>query len=383
MKNTILNKNSILITIIYLFGIFFLLLVLGYNSYNGGNSWQQGDWLINNHYSTIRRGWLGSIFIDLSYYLKINIIYIVTVVQGTIITFLFLILWRTGVKQSNNDIVFFLLISPIFIMYGFNDLDSSLRKEIIAYLAFIPLLIYSEKKENLLLYITTSSIIYLIAVLSHEANSFFLPFYIMAITIISKKKPRYLLPIFSIYLLISSVGIIYALTYSSIPDYMSVCEPIINLGVKNNICNGAIRWLEFDLHYAIETTKELVLSEKLYKFIISYIFSIFIFVYLMKNYFSIKFCFFASIISSLAFLPLYIMATDWGRWINYYASALTFILLIWINTNNSKIPKINFNKYQYIIFLLFLSSWGVIHVGGYISLKHSYIYRVILLMEAF
>lgn len=371
------NPNALLLTIIYTFGLLFLLLTLIYNAANGGDSWQQGDWLINNQIHPIRRGWLGSFFLEAAYYLKINPIYIVILIQGIIITFIFSILWLIGLKFKDNDIIFFLLISPIFIMYGFNDLGSSLRKEIIAYLAFTPLLIASIKQTKISFYITISIIIYGISVLSHEANIFFFPFYLISIVILNKNKTINLIPFFLIYIFISIIGAAYALTHSSVSDYMLVCKPILEAGTNINICNGAIKWLEFDIYYALEKTKELIISENLYKFFITYIFSIFIFSYLMKVYFSLKFCILSSTLASICFLPLYIIAIDWGRWINYYVSSLTFIILIWINLKNNKSKKIKLKKTEYIIYLLFISSWGVINIGGYISFEKSYIYKIL------
>ena len=376
MKSHIIT--FLLLSLFYLAAILFILGFLIYDLKVGGNSWKQGDWLINNEFDTIRRGWLGSFFLDLSYAINVNPVYIVGFLQGLITVCIFFVFLLSGYKLKGNDIAFFLLVSPAFIMFWFNDPGASMRKEILSYLAFVPL-IFSALYNNRYLYISIiiSVVFYSLAVFSHEANIFFVPFYVVSILII-KPKDRLLIIVSAFsYIAIAIAGLTYALFNSSVLDYMDVCKPVLDAGSSEEICKGAIQWLERDIYYAIEVSKGFMLSSNLYKFLIAYIFSLLIFVYLLKNYFSVRFCFIIAIFSSLCFLPLYVIAIDWGRWINYYTVSLTIVILIWMLSRGEEFKNIRFNDLNYYFLLLLFSSFGIANVGGYISIKHSYITRPI------
>lgn len=366
--------NEILLSALYAVGLVVILNFLSYDINSGGDEWRQGDWLINNDILEIRRGWLGSILLDISRYFKLNAIYIVVVAQGLITTLIFLTAWIAGLKLRNNDIAFFLLISPVFIMFWFNDLEGSVRKEILAYLAFTPFVFAAINNDGSkkLRYVLLSLTIFFIASFSHEANTLFLPFYIASLIIINKKIDRFVLLLSLVYIVISISGFLYAILNSSINNHMVICKPIIETGVSDSICEGAIRWLEYDTLYAFERVEKLISSEKLYSFFIAYIFSLLIFVYLMKEYFAYRFLIAVSLIVASFFVPLYIIAIDWGRWINFYVVSITFLIIIWMLSQKQSLKNIKFSNKKYTLFLIFFSSWGVTHIGGYFSLKNSY-----------
>jgi hypothetical protein len=154
---------------------------------------------------------------------------------------------------------------------------------------------------------------------------------------------------------------------------MIICKPIIETGVNDDICEGAIKWIEHDTLYALKRViKKLMFSKMLYSFFIAYIFSLLIFIYLMKEYFAYRFLIAASLIASFWFLPLYIIAIDWGRWINFYVVSLTFLIIIWMLNQKQSLKNIKFSNKKYTLLLIFFSSWSVTHIGGYFSLKNSY-----------
>ncbi len=61
----------------------YILLRLFYDIHSGGNSWKQGDWLINNYSLEIRRGPIGSFFILISDILGSSPLTVVFVTQFT------------------------------------------------------------------------------------------------------------------------------------------------------------------------------------------------------------------------------------------------------------------------------------------------------------
>jgi len=134
------NINLILLITLYLIGILVILMHLYIDIKNGGASYRQGDWLINNELVTVRRGVIGSIILYLSNLIDLSSLYFVGIIQAIIVFTIFLFYFIIGLNYKNNDAFLFLLISPLFILFWFNDLEGTFRKEIITYLAFTPFL---------------------------------------------------------------------------------------------------------------------------------------------------------------------------------------------------------------------------------------------------
>ena len=110
------NKNLLILSTLYIITLLNILFFLIYSIKNGGNSWSQGDWLINNEIQIVRRGWFGSFILFLSENLSLNPLYLLGLIQSIIIFFIFYSVWKASIKLdiNNNDALFFLLISPLF-----------------------------------------------------------------------------------------------------------------------------------------------------------------------------------------------------------------------------------------------------------------------------
>lgn len=387
MKHQVLkrNKNLLILSTLYIITLLNILFFLLYSIKNGGNGWSQGDWLINNEIQNIRRGWFGSFILFLSENLSLNPLYLLGLIQSIIIIFIFYSVWKASIKLdiNNNDVLFFLLISPLFFIFWGASVGGSLRKEIITYLAFTPYLFYfMSNRESYKFYLFASILIYFIAVFSHEANVFFLPFFI-AILILIFKKDRTKLIFFSIiYCAISLSAFIYSIIYNKVNDYMDICNPILKFGIDSSICKGAISWLDTSFDYNLSLTSKLLLSSSLFYFILSYFLSIFIFIVLIKKYFNIKTILIISFLSSIAFLPLYIVAVDWGRWINFYVVSLTFLIIFWMLKSDILI-KYKFSELKYNCLLIFFLSWGVTVVGGEFTIRNGFITGIIFRIGKF
>lgn len=356
------NKNILILSIFYIKGFWKNLLFLIHSVKHGGNPWNQGDWLINNELVEVRRGLLGSLILHTSDLINFNPLYLLAIIQIIMVFLIYTIFLYIGEKLKNNDVVFFLLFSPLFILFWFNDPNGGMRKEIIAYLAFAPFLIAAlRQNKNIMKHILLSLLIYSISVFSHEGNIFFFPFFITAIYIIRQKLDNFFILSAISYLLISIFGFLYAINHSSIDNYMLVCQPLLDRGLNKIICGGAISWLNMNSNDAISKTKDLLFSKASLNFLISYIFSLLFFTYTLKKYFPVRLILTLCILSSLCFLPLYIIAIDWGRWINFYIVSLTSLLLIHFLYNKDIYEYKQFSKYEFFILLLFCCLFSMPH----------------------
>jgi hypothetical protein len=64
--------NFIIFSVFTFLILAYILYELGLDINNGGNSWKQGDWLINNETQLVRRGFFGSIILKISDFISIN-----------------------------------------------------------------------------------------------------------------------------------------------------------------------------------------------------------------------------------------------------------------------------------------------------------------------
>lgn len=385
LKNIVDNKNLLLLLGMYSLSLILIFGNLYLEIKAGGTGWHQGDWLINNEIINIRRGFFGSFLLDLSKILNVNPLYMLAALQALIIFILHIVFFFIGVKFRDNDIVFFLLFSPLFILFWFNDVAASLRKDIIVYLSFIPfiILVYEnayKKQSNVIVATVLSLCIYTVAVFSHEANVFFLPFLLIAFYIICGKIDQKFLIFSLFYIAIAIIGFSYSIKYSHVNDYMLVCEPILKQGINSNICSGAIQWLTKDSNSAISLSKQLLHSKAALAFLISYLFSLLLLVSLLKNYFPIKNILISCFLSSLCFLPLYIVGLDWGRWINYYVFSVTFVVILYFLIHKNSYLYFKLTKFNYILLLIVCSVFSMPHYlpieDDEIPIARGYLYKL-------
>jgi hypothetical protein len=165
--------------------LFYLLYQLFLDFSLGGNNWKQGDWLINELSGPIRRGLFGSALLRISDVIGLNPLLLLILFQAAIVTLIFAVVGVSAFKLGAPDKVVLLLLSPAFVMFfWFNDPQGSVRKEILAYLAFLPLIVAAIRGRGSLLALALSITAYAIAMAAHEANVFFLPFLLVAMWLV-------------------------------------------------------------------------------------------------------------------------------------------------------------------------------------------------------
>ncbi|PTN33200.1 hypothetical protein [Desulfonatronum sp. SC1] len=361
----IVNRNAIVLTAIYSLALAMILDGLFQDISSGGNAWKQGDWLINNHDVVVRRGLFGSVLLLISSVFDFPVLVLLGVIQGTIISLIFALFWYAGVRNKNSDILTFLLLSPIFLIFSANDLQGSLRKEILAYLSFLPLL-FSLLQHGIvhLKYVFISLFLWTIAVSTHEANVFFSPF-IVALTYIGFRSQglKFHIALSSLaYIVISGVAFFYSMSFSSVESHTAVCAPLLKSGLNQDICSGAIRWLEYDVWYGMYRSRSVFISWGLYYFVLTLVFMCTFIFYLFQSFYPFRvLCLF--LLVNLFFLPLYFIAIDWGRWINFgmFSFVVLFIAIYIQDGRLHKIPRMN--TFSWISTLLFCIAWGVHHGG--------------------
>ncbi len=332
----------------------------------GGHEWKQGDWLINSVNGAVRRGIMGSTILWVAGATSLDPILVTTALQGLLFG-LCIILLSVAIGRSDVRATLWLLVlSPaFFVNFWAVDPDGALRKELLVFLAF-SVLFYATTMQNVSkMLVPLSAVIFAVAVFSHEGNVFFAPFFFLCYFLIYKgghiEKPL-LIGLLALTLLACLGTIAVALRFSNVQDHLVVCQPLLDAGVRSGICDGAIKALELDLAFFTEATFWMLFSPKILSFLLMYGLVCISILAIGFHFFDKKTMFWASFGSAFFFLPLYVVAVDWGRWLSFHASAVILTMLIILSLNAGKSTKrSDLPRGPFIALTIFSIVWGCSH----------------------
>ncbi len=332
----------------------------------GGHEWKQGDWLINDLGIAVRRGTMGSAILRFSAATSLDPIFVVTSLQASLFGLCIVLLGRSINRSSSPGTLWLLILSPAFFVNFWSvDPDGALRKELVIFLAFTLMFYGTTLKTVSKPLVVLSALVFAIAVFSHEGNVFFAPFFIFCYFLIFQKghisKP--LVVILSSVILTSVIGaILLALNYSGVEDHRLVCQPLLDAGVRPGICDGAITALELDLGFFLEATFWMLLSPKVLSFLLMYVLAAISILAIGFHFFDKKPLFLGAVCSAFFYLPLYVVAVDWGRWLSFHAAAVIFVMLIVLSLDREKwknAPELQ--PGPFIALTIFSVIWGCSH----------------------
>lgn len=338
------------------------------------NEWLVADWLINYSGGFVRRGLSGEL-----------IFFVSNIFNWNILDFLFyffaftqlLLFFGVLILLLSKKITFwFFLIfaSPSFLSFYFFDPSIIARKEILIYLSYFAWMIILSKERKLTMFTSIFfSLIGVFITLFHEIFVFYsIAFYLFTLIYFDQKlftlNASILIPLSSIFTLII---LMFA---SSGFNASEICERIVETGVDLGVCqDGVLSWpasgviegfvLNLSI-YNIWTPFGLVLILIL-PLIAPFLFSA---SNILLNRLSNK-LFFCLILQLMFMSPLFLVATDWGRWINIQSILLGLSMIFFLESKKG--IGIDSKKYSTsekilgygtpIIFLIFMSSWNLKH----------------------
>ena len=326
------TRNAVLIGVLLGAVLLYLLYQLFLDFSLGGNSWKQGDWLINQLSEPVRRGLFGSALLRASDVMGVSPLLLLVLLQGAVVTSIFSIVGFAVFKLGAPDKLILLLLSPGFVIFfWFNDPQGSVRKEILAYLSFLPLIVVAARGRGGLLACALSTAAYAIAMAAHEANVFFLPFLLLALWLVlpSGTTMKVRLLILVIPTLLALGGGLYASANTHVPDAGVICEQVVERGLDPKICDGAIEYLERSPDEAHMHPSRLV-STHFMNFLLLYALCLVSVRVLLQGSEHQESWLWSVIGSGLVFSPLYILAGDYGRWLNFHVTSVGLLSLVFL-----------------------------------------------------
>lgn len=295
------------------------------------DGWIIGDWLINFQAGFVRRGLSGSLILNLSDFLKLKPNFTVMWIQMTIYIAYMFILFFLIYRKKINMWFLILLLSPVTLLFPILDPSNAVtgRKEIILFLLFaLYVLCLNRKMLKSPFVIFLFSIALLVATLFHELVFFYTPYFILAAYLKSKidNEPFYFSKI--LFVILGSFLVMIPLyLFGRTINGSIICSGLMEKGLSGNICNGVLS-IPVGIKDVFKCAKE---NEYFSNYSIAFFLGLVPFVLYIKfskhQVVTLRKFFVAFFFLFLFSSPLFILAVDWGRWINIH-----FMLLLFTST---------------------------------------------------
>ena len=323
MIKKIFNKKYIFLSLLVVYTPLFKYYIFLNN--NKGHSFLTSDWLINYKYGFINRGLIGTLFFSLIDNPKL-MLQTISIVLIAIYLFIFYYLNQTFYSYNQNFVSIILIFSPAAFLFPIYDSQGSFRKEILGIFSLFILASWIKTPNNVKIYF--SSLVYTIAIFSHTVNFFFLTtiLYLLFKVKKTKKLIHYFVYIFPtvVYLFI------YYLFSPTEPELFSIrdniCSDLRDADLFNLCGHGSFDYVTWDLNAAYLITQNIVINERrteYYFYIILFFISLIPFLF-DKKIIGLSPYFF---VIGISFIPLFLLAYDWGRWINIMLICFMIIYL--------------------------------------------------------
>lgn len=362
LNNKIFLAASFLVTTNYIF--------FAYRIIFRQNPYIAADWLINYQGGFVRRGLLGEIFYQINNILKFEILYVIYFFNIIVIILFFYLLYKIIKNSLSNDLFLIYCLLPTTIFFTFFDPLAIGRKDYLITISYFAYAYYLENFTNLKKIFLI--FIFFILTLTHELVVFFIPFLFIT-KYLSLTKRQLSFDNFKFEIICSILMIITLVTVMifKVPHNNGLCNSLLNLNLNKDICNGVIRDFSNPTTISLGTIKNNILYFKKYNYFINY------FIYFFLSYIPIfLLCLFKNnqkklliefailqIFSVVFFLPIILVTSDWGRYIN----VLLILNIIYLHflLKNLQIKNIKFSYLKKIIMLpiivFYLTSWHMPH----------------------
>ncbi len=323
---------------------------------NSGNEFQIAGWLINYNYGFTRRGLFGSLIINF-FENSTSLNLFLSLLLTTIYFYIAVGIVKIFFDYEQNIISILILFSPAFYLYNFWDFTGSYRKEILGIATLIYLIRNLNTKYQLKVTIFTIVLLNF-SIYSSEVNLFF----IFSIWFILKSNFHEISLKLKNLLIACTVGgfsLIYfynsLIFNSNITIGSKICSQLKTLGYSDKICDGSLYYLDLNTADTFNRTFNYVTNQtydyKMYIFLFFY----FLIPFLMDKSFIFESKF--TILNIINFLPLFLIANDWGRW--FYIFFIVVGLNYFCNSNKAKYFQIN--RTTFILSIIYLTSFRLNH----------------------
>jgi len=297
----------------------------------GGTGWRQGDWLINFGAGPVRRGGIGEALIMFSDLTSLPLLATVLLVQSSLFALSILVLWLIALFHKNRPVLLFLAASPAFFpIFWASDLQGIMRKELIGYLAFSLLVLGAVRGGRQSGLAIISVILFSVGCMGNIMHTLLGGAMIAALWL-AKEGGQISDGLFRRLAILSAamslLWLVLAVIFSEVESLAPICDPLLIRGMNDAVCQDALRWLvtgEVDhlgevrakITMPALTQYGLLAGAALIPACLSF------FLFRERRLLALL-----AAITFLPMLPLYVLATDWGRWLSIPYTSFVFLTL--------------------------------------------------------
>jgi hypothetical protein len=309
-----------------------LTLVLLQDLVGGGHEWRQGDWLINLADGPVRRGPIGSAILALADLVAQSPLALVVALQITLLLILAaatLALARPLIAAHAPTALLFL--SPgFFFVFWASDPGGSGRKELLMFTAFALLLLsHGPSRPPTRALRLCALLLAVTAGFAHEANVLLLPAFLACLILILRLEQRSWPAVTAAAFMFTAAGaaaLAFAAQHPSASP-TAVCAPLLAHGLSPSLCSGSIAWLTSDPN-TLAALKAAALADADFPgFALAYALVLLPIGLVCRQHSHAPRLLGLCLLSALPFLPLYLLAADWGRWLSFHIVSLVFLLI--------------------------------------------------------
>lgn len=319
-----------LLLLLAVYGLAFVLFAwrLSKNIRAGGDTFQQGDWLINFGDGIVRRGASGEVFLALSEVTGQSVVIALGIVQILVLALVMLVVFLFAVRTEMSTRVTLLLLSPMLVLFWFNDKYAPFRPEVLGYLAFVPLYLGARRVISFT-QIVLSLALFALGVAFFEANVAFVVTLALVFHILLGGR-RAVVPIAAAGV-IAVLGTTYGLMFMTVSSTEAMCARVISAGAAPAVCEGLMLWMAKDFGTVLSDAHHEFMSwggrERFLKAAATVAVLVACLVLVLGKFLREPRVGLFLSICLLAFVPFYSLGSDWGRWLSAQVFTCLFVIM--------------------------------------------------------
>ena len=330
----------------------------------GGSDWVHGEWLISFAAGPLRRGLSGTVILTLSDWTGLSPLVFVEVAQGLAIAALVLVLiwtlWRIGFSER----IILCLVSPAFVLMWHNEFETH-GKEIVACLPYLPLLLGALGVLRQGPAFGMAVVLFAVAGALHESAILHAPGLCVAAWAMSRTRGAVLFGAATI-LVAAAIAATVLLT-GPVASKVPLCEAILLRGVDQQVCGIPFDWAAAGFDIALSKTVASLPHRDWVGIIATFGLAYLPLVLAIwpSRQRGLWLAFF--LLTFISFLPLYVVAVDYGRWLNMQISAVTLTLLVATASGWEPAPRRALARVTFVVLFGLALLWKVSMVSGTIG----------------